>query len=168
MMASPPMVYVETSFISYLAAKDSRDLFVLTRQLSSRSWWGSNRSLFRVYISEAVIREASRGSPVYAKDRLEILEGLEILDETDEVIGLAKELIRQKAVPEVATEDAAHIAFAAVYNMKYLLTWNFRHINNSVRKERLAVVCQTCGYVLPQICTPDELNGDMDNERSSN
>jgi len=150
-------VYLETSFISYLAAKDSTDIFVVTRQRESRDWWENSRNDFTVFISDAVIREAARGNAGYAKQRLELLEGLEILETTDAALGLARELVRRKAVPENAEEDAVDIAIAAVHNMDFLLTWNFRHINNLFLKLKIAEVCNDNGFQFPQIGSPQEL-----------
>jgi len=157
-------VYLETSFISYLVAKDSVNIFVLARQRTSRDWWTDNRVQFKLYVSDAVIREASRGNVVYANDRIEFLTGLEILAATEAALGLAEELVRGKAIPENAVEDAAHIAIAAVHKMDYLLTWNFRHINNALRKKRISDVCNANGFILPQICTPEELKEGLDDQ----
>ncbi len=150
-------VYLETSFISYLAAKDSTDIFVVTRQRESRDWWENSRNEFEVFVSDAVHREAARGNATYAKQRLELLDGLEILDTTDAVLGLARELVRRKAVPENAEEDAVHIAVAAVHNRDFLLTWNFRHINNLFLKLKIAEVCKDNEFQFPQIGSPQEL-----------
>ena len=53
-----PRVYLETSFISYLAGRLSPDLVTLQRQLSSQRWWERNRWEFDLYISN----EPQRGS----------------------------------------------------------------------------------------------------------
>ena len=48
-------VYIETSVISYLAARPSRDLLQAARQQLSRDWWESRRSNFDVFVSEIVL-----------------------------------------------------------------------------------------------------------------
>ena len=44
-------------------------------------------------------------------------------------------------LPKKAAADAMHIAFAAVYGMDYLLTWNCRHINNIETIWQVEKVC---------------------------
>lgn len=39
-----------------------------------------------------------------------------------------------KAVPLNSAEDALHIGIAAANGVEFLLTWNFRHINNATTK----------------------------------
>lgn len=54
-------VYLETSVISYLAAKPSRDIIVAGQQLITQNWWENFRSKFNLYISDLVIKESSEG-----------------------------------------------------------------------------------------------------------
>ena len=53
-----PRVYLETSVISYLIAKPSRDLVVAAHQQVTREWWEERRGSFELYVSQLVIREA--------------------------------------------------------------------------------------------------------------
>lgn len=53
-----PSVYVETTIISYLAARPSRDLIMAARQQLTHEWWDRRRPAFYVYVSELVIAEA--------------------------------------------------------------------------------------------------------------
>jgi len=80
-----------------------------------------------------------------------------VLDVDEEVERAAGLLLSKKAVPEKCPEDAVHIAVAAVNNMGLIATWNFRHINNPVMKRKMREVLSDVGYVLPEICSPDEL-----------
>lgn len=43
--------------------------------------------------------------------------------------------------------------------MDFLLTWNFRHINNAEMKARLGKAIEAAGYECPVICSPEELGG---------
>jgi len=49
-----PKVYVETSVISYLAARSSHDAATAGRQLITERWWSSRKSEYDLLISEAV------------------------------------------------------------------------------------------------------------------
>ena len=70
---------------------------------------------------------------------------------------LSKALVRGGAVPERAETDALHLAVAAVHGVDYLLTWNCRHLDNAERKPVMRRICVECGYVMPEVCTPQEL-----------
>ena len=55
-------------------------------------------------------------------------------------------LLAEKAVPEGSEEDALHIGIAASQGVDFLLTWNFKHINNAETKTaitRLVAVSYT-------------------------
>jgi hypothetical protein len=54
-------VYLETTFISYLVARPSRDLLVAAHQQVTQDWWANRRSEFENYVSQVVIDEASAG-----------------------------------------------------------------------------------------------------------
>lgn len=54
-------IYIETTIISYLTARPSRDLIVAAHQQITQEWWETRRKFFDVFISELVIREAGSG-----------------------------------------------------------------------------------------------------------
>jgi hypothetical protein len=58
-----PRVYVETSVISYLTARPSRDLIMAAHQEVTREWWQNQRLGFELFYSEAVRDEAAMGDP---------------------------------------------------------------------------------------------------------
>ncbi|MGQ0654994.1 MAG: hypothetical protein ACT4P4_22455, partial [Betaproteobacteria bacterium] len=57
--------------------------------------------------------------------------------------------------------DALHIAVASVHGMEFLLTWNFRHINNAATRTRIVAAVEAAGYECPVICSPEELGADQ-------
>ena len=59
------------------------------------------------------------------------------MERNEKVLELTKNLLLQKAIPEKCPEDAAHIAIASVYNIDYIVTWNFKHINNPFMKKKM-------------------------------
>jgi predicted nucleic acid-binding protein len=150
-------VYIETSIISYFVARPSRDIIIAANQQATQEWWHSRKKDFEIYISQLVIQEAGAGDKEAAASRLEALENFPLLDILDEAIQLAEKLIEEKAIPEKASEDALHIALAAVHGMEYLLTWNFKHIANAAMRANVELVCRRNGYEPPIICTPLEL-----------
>jgi predicted nucleic acid-binding protein len=155
-------VYVETSIISYLTALPSRDVLAIARQQLTRQWWETCRLQFDLVISPLVEDEASRGDPEAANRRLQIIKPLRQIEPMPEIAEFTKHLIAQGALPKTAAEDALHIALAVVHGIDYLLTWNCRHIDNARTKPVIRRLCQEMGYQFPEICTPEELLGDIE------
>ncbi len=150
-------LYVETSIVSYLAGKASRDLLIAACQQATRDWWQDQRERYELFTSQLVVAEAAAGDPESAKRRLAYLEGIPELLVTTEVRDLARTLVTEGALPPKAAAHALHIAVAAVHRMDLLLTWNCRHIDNPATKPMVRSVCLTAGYACPEICTPIEI-----------
>ena len=70
---------------------------------------------------------------------------------------LAMKLLDGKAVPKEFPDDALHIATAALNEMDYLVSWNFRHITNAQTIPIVKRICEENGYKCPEICTPQML-----------
>ena len=52
-------VYIETTIISYLKARPSRDLVRAAEQQITRDWWDLQRPKFDLYTAELVLIEAA-------------------------------------------------------------------------------------------------------------
>jgi len=152
-----PRVYIETSFVSYLASRPSRDLVVAGHQLTTRDWWNGSRLQYENCLSQLVLDEAGAGDPQAAADRLAVLRSMSVLETTQAALDLAAELLREGALPEKAADDAVHVSVAAVHAIPYLLTWNCRHLANATMRPVIESVCAAHGYVAPVICTPEQL-----------
>jgi len=152
-------VYIETSIVSYLTARPSSDLLAAAWQKVTIDWWETQRDRFDLFASDIVIEEAGRGDDVAVARRLEALAGIPLLAITDEVILFSEALIQAGAVPKEAIGDSLHIALSAVHGIDYLLTWNYRHIDNAETKPIIRGVCLANRYGYPEICTPQELMG---------
>lgn len=155
-----PSVYIETSVVSYLAARPSRDLIVAAHQQLTTDWWHNQREQFRLFVSELVVNEASLGDPEMAARRKMFLSGIDLLEIDDRTMNVAQQFVRSLAVPEKASADALHIAAACVNGVDYLLTWNCKHIANGRMKSRIDMVCRAAGYDPLVICTPEELGSE--------
>lgn len=107
-------VYVETSIVSYLSARTSRDVVLAAHQQLTRQWWRGRR-IYSLFVSQIVLDEAGVGDPRARARRLRALRGIPILTLTDEAIHVADELVRRGALPKKATVDALHIAVAAAH-----------------------------------------------------
>ena len=131
-----PAAYIETSVVSYLTARPSRDVVVAAYQEVTREWWRDAAARSHLVASELVLAECRAGDRIAAGARLDALEGVVLLN---------------------ASPDAAHIAIAVTNGVEYLVTWNFLHIANAAMRVRIERACREAGYEPPAICTPNEL-----------
>lgn len=153
-------VYVETSVISYLAARASRDVIIRAHQEVTRAWWLKRRGDFELLVSDVVLEELGRGDKAAAARRFAYTRDLGVLLSAEPAIALARLLLKRRAVPAMAEVDALHIGLATANGADYLLTWNCAHIANAEMRAKIGAVCREAGYEPPVICTPEELMGD--------
>jgi len=152
-------VYLETTFISYLVARPSRDLLAAGHQQITQEWWASRRSQFECFVSQVVLDESSAGDPNEVQKRLAIIADLAALDLTAESESLTQSILNSGVLPIGAARDAAHVGVATVHGIEYLLTWNCKHLANAQIARKIESVCAKLGYRMPRICTPEELMG---------
>src|SRR5271154_849554 len=112
-------VYLETSFISYLVARPSRDVIVAGHQHTTQDWWENRRSEFECSVSQVVIDEASIGDPAEIQKRLAIIAGLRNLDVMEDATALTQAIMAAGMLPPHAFPDAAHVAVSAVHAIDY-------------------------------------------------
>jgi predicted nucleic acid-binding protein len=152
-----PKVYLETSFFSECCTVRAGDI-ARGRRATSLNWWRRSANYFDLYVSNEVVRELSNTTfPEEVRGpALEMLTGLPALDLTDDVLGVAEILVRERIMPAPAVEgDALHLAAAVVHRIDYLMTWNQKHLANPNKRTHLMVVCARLGYLSPEIVTPD-------------
>ena len=150
-------VYIETTIVSYLTARPSRDIVIAGRQQDTRDWWNNQRGKFELCTSNLVLDEVASGDSSAARERSEILKPLIVLHMDDTAANLADALIEAGAVPKKAAEDALHIAIAVTNGVHFLLTWNCSHIANVMMRGKIDAVCRRAGFQPTAICTPVEL-----------
>jgi len=156
-----PSVYIETTVVSYLTARPSKNIVVAGHQAVTRDFW-KRLADYEAFISELVIEEAGKGDELAAESRLQKLEDFESLEIDSDCRALAKHLIEDGAVPAEYADDAAHIAIASVHAVESIVTWNFKHINNPATRARIRTSVEKRGYTCPEICSPDEYLGEDD------
>ena len=162
MADSKPIAYLETTFVSYLTSRPSRDLVVAAHQEITREWWEERRGDYHLITSQLVLSEASAGDPEAAKRRLDVLQGVELVEITVGARDLARALLAAHVLPTRAAEDALHIAIAAESGASYLITWNCTHIAHAAIRGSIEDVCRRAGMEPPALCTPLELLEELD------
>ncbi len=150
-------VYIETSVVSYLTARPSRDIIVAGHQETTRDLWPYLTSKYETYISAIVYEEAGKGDPDQAKMRLAAIEAFPMLDIDEDARFLAEKIVAGRGIPAEYPEDALHIAVAVMNGMDVAVTWNFAHLNNPFIRKAVRRIVEREGYVCPEICSPQEL-----------
>ena len=108
-----PYIYIETSVVSYLTARPSKDLVKLACQQITQSWWNTGRLAASHFISPYVIEEANAGDPSAASERIKAIQTIPVLPISEEIPVLAEFLLLGGGLPSKARLDALHIACAA-------------------------------------------------------
>lgn len=138
-------------------ARLSGDIVRLADQKITRDWWDTQRSHFDLVTSELVILESSAGDPAAAKERLAVLQELQLVNSNDDAESLASALLAAAALSSKAARDALHVGIAATNGVGYLLTWNCIHLANAILQDKIAETCSVHGFRPPRIITPNQL-----------
>src|SRR5207253_9879234 len=99
-------VYIETTVVSYLTARPSRDVVIAGHQQVTHEWWDTRRGSYELCVSQLVLQEAAAGDPSAAQERLDVLQPMTFLETTTAALALAKALIQAGALPAQAADDA--------------------------------------------------------------
>lgn len=150
-------VYIETSVISYLTAKPSRDLIIAAHQQITNDWWENALLHYEAFVSPIVLEEISRGDADAVQSRLEKVSAFPVLEVLPEVRNLADAYFSALEIPEKARADAYHLAIASWQGMDFLVSWNCTHIVNGRIKMLIEEINAKQGIRTPIICTPEEL-----------
>ena len=153
-------VYIETTIISYLTSRPSRDLVQAAWQQQTRQWWESRRRRFDLFVSQFVLDEAADGDGEAAARRMESLVGIPVLVTEPAAVELAEVLLARRLLPPKAATDALHLSMATVHRMDVLLTWNCKHLANPVRLAGINRAIRAAGLEPPFVYTPHELMED--------
>lgn len=99
-------VYVETSVVSYLTSRPSRDMVTAAHQELTRQWWLDRSGAFELVTSELIQEEARRGNPEASADRFGVLGALPIVSTSDAAVALAQHLVSDGPIPQDSAADA--------------------------------------------------------------
>ena len=150
-------VYIETTVGGNIAGRLHPDAGIAARQTLTRTWWSTAPARYRLLISQLTLDECGDGDPDAAAERIEVIREIAMLDASDVAEDLARLLMDRLAVPVSQPRDALLIATAAVHGVKFIATWNFKHILNPHLQTRIIDACREAGFNPPVICTPQQL-----------
>ncbi|HST63115.1 MAG TPA: type II toxin-antitoxin system VapC family toxin [Longimicrobium sp.] len=153
-----PRVYVETTIPSaYYTGRKNPEAATLSR--TTRRWWDKAVTSCELVTSRAVLDELAQGRSDYVEWRLALLEGLPVLEADETVRATARIYIQQKLMPADPLGDALHLALASHDECDLLVTWNYRHLANRTKLERIRRVNRELGLFIPVIVSPGILLG---------
>lgn len=115
---------------------------------------------FTFYISLTVTEEISDAAPVI-RDKIESLISEVnpiLLDESEGVELLADEYVMRGLFTEKYRNDAIHLAYASYNVLDFLVTYNFRHLVRSTRKDLIRGINSILGEHSPKIVSAEELS----------
>lgn len=147
--------------MSFLVAEPEENTISHQWKIWTTDWWQTRRPFYECVTSPEVVSEAEAGDKEMSRRRLEALSGLTRLQRAPTVDELAADFLGAGRLPEKAQGDAVHLAFATIYKIDYLLTWNMRHLANAIIQMRLRPVAGKRGFQLPIVCTPLQLMGSI-------
>ena len=147
-------VYLETSFVS-ACVTTKEDEASLYQRWQSLTWWCRRRDRHDAFVSAEVWAELSVSGFVARERALALVKDVPWLSITNEVEGLAEELIQARLMPRRMTGDALHAALAICHAVDVVLTWDRRHLANPNKRWRLEAFCRSRGRRSPRFNAPD-------------
>ena len=152
-----PTVYIESTVISYYAARRTRDIVAAAHQEITMEWWETALPMLNPYISQIVFDEISRGDKSAVGRRLAAVSKFKVLEMTKDITMLADVYFKAMDIPQKARNDAFHLAVAVYNGMDYLVSWNCTHIAAGRVRSIIEGINNEKGFLTPIICTPEEL-----------
>lgn len=150
-------VYLETTVIGNIARRLHPDPKIAAWQQVTREWWATAADRYHLFVSQLTLDECSDGDPDAAKERLDLIKNIDLIEPSPAAEQLAQLLVKRLAVPASEPRDALHISIAAVNGVQFIATWNFKHILNPHLQAKIADTCREGGLTPPVICTPQQL-----------
>ena len=159
------IVYIETSIPSFYYTLRT-DPESIARMHWTRQWWKEYSTKCTLTTSAAVIDELRQGTGKKTEERVALLNNMEILPITNEIIEIAQIYIDKLVMPKDPKGDALHLAIASFYKADILLTWNCKHLANANKFNHIRRVNFEIDLKTPILATPlNFLSGEDENER---
>ena len=114
----------------------------------------------RAHISPLVLREVA-ADPEFAHRRA-LLDGINrwrptVLAQTEAIMELGRAYVEEGIVPERYEDDAVHIAYAVLYQIDAIVSWNMAHIVKVRTRREVSRYNRGAGFHVPEIATPEDV-----------
>jgi predicted nucleic acid-binding protein len=145
-------VYLDTSVFSAYYDEKATD-----RRIQTEEFW-ARRGQFALSTSE-LAREELQLTPDATRRLalLALLDGLTIHSVTDAMRALAVHYMQAGIFTEVMYNDAVHVAAAVLTRQDVLLSWNFKHLVNRLRRAQIKDANISLGLPTIDIVAPPEI-----------
>ena len=146
----PSTLYLDTSVIGgYHDTEWMADTRLLWQQAKAGQW-----RLVTSIVAEAELRNAPTNvRTIFA----ETFDASNILDTRTEIEELASAYLAAAVVPPKYADDALHVAMATVHGVRFVVSWNFKHLVNVRREDGFNAVNILRGWPLVRIVSPKEI-----------
>jgi hypothetical protein len=147
-------VYLDTSIINFLYVDDSPEYRKAT-EVFFENIIAKNK--IDTYISNVVIDEINKTEDKnqrdtllgtfekYANIRTLVAEG----DIINDIAFLSENYIKNGIIPRKKVADSFHVAYSTIFQMDVLLSWNFQHLANINKEQKIIILNKTLGYNYP-------------------
>jgi hypothetical protein len=157
-------VYLDTTIPSYLF--DRRESIKSYIDVTKK-WWKEERPNYHLVVSSETVAETSRGKHPYREDIVSCVAELDLLPYDKQVDQIVQVYIDNQLMPRSLTGDGLHLAYASLYKVDFLLTWNCNHLANANKKRHIKTINTRLDLFTPEIITPLELFTETDTETES-
>ena len=145
--------YLDTSTFGALVDDEEPVRINTTRLLFDRIKSG----LITAYTSIVTLEEIAE-APETVQTRIQSsLDTVPVLDESEISINLADELIKRNVLTENFRDDARHLGVAIAHDLDAIISWNFRHMVNPLRRRQIQSACLMLGHRPIDIISPPEV-----------
>ena len=146
-------IYIETSIPSTYFEQRT-DPKIVARREWTRDWWDNHRHEYRLVTSNAVLEELSKADHPMKREKIALLDNLEILSVASVIAEIVEIYIARYVMPQDPTGDALHLALASHHKCGVLLTWNCQHLANLNKQGHIRRVNTLLGLHVPSLETP--------------
>ncbi len=152
-------LYLDTSVWNFYYADDAPEKMEATKDFFGNLASGR----YEIYTSSVVIREIENADEETLARLVALMNKYSpiLLEVNDEIDAMAEVYLNEGIVPAKKRDDALHIAVSTFHEMDALLSWNYKHLANLSKKEKVRAVNITQGYLKElEMITPLEVIGD--------
>ena len=147
-------VYLDTSIVNFLKVDDSPDYRAITELFFEKT---VVLDKIETYVSRIVFQEINNTeNPEKRNDLLNIFmkyPNIKTLvaeeKNVEEINLLVKKYLDNGIIPRKNIADAFHVAYSTVFEMDILLSWNFKHLANINKEQKILIVNKLNGYHYP-------------------
>ncbi|MDR2591670.1 MAG: hypothetical protein LBC59_02550 [Chitinispirillales bacterium] len=147
-------VYLDTSIINFLYVDDSPEYRKATEVFFNNV---VAKNKIDTYISNIVIDEINktddrsrRSTLLGTFEKYTNIKNLVAENETlNEIAILGENYIKNGIIPPKKISDSLHITYSTIFQMDILLSWNFQHLANINKEQKVIILNRTLGYNYP-------------------